>query len=79
MKAKPPAIAKDIDNAVAVWQSLIDNPGKNSEVLLKEPAEATPSSWHIWLPPHFNTALDLRYLQKQKTKNKEVEIGRAHV
>ncbi len=72
MDAKPLTIAEDVHAADKVLQGLTRQPGKNSTTLLKHPAGSTPSSWHLWLPPHFNAALDLRFLQKQKTRNKEV-------
>ncbi len=65
-------IADDVRSAEKVLQGLTRQPGKNSATLLKNPAGASPASWHLWLPPHFNAALDLRFLHKQKTRNKEV-------
>jgi hypothetical protein len=72
LEPKPLAIASDIRSAETILQGLVEQPGKSSATLLKHPDASTPSSWHLWLPPHFNSALDLRFLQKQKTKNKEV-------
>jgi hypothetical protein len=72
MEPKTLSIADQPDAALAILQDLSEKPGKNSATLLKDPAAFTPPSWHLWLPPHFNSALDLRFLQKQKTKNKEV-------
>ena len=72
MDTKPLSIAQGVDSAIKVFKELIEKPGKNSTSLLKEPAASTDPSWHLWLPAHFNSALDLRFLQKQKTKNKEV-------
>lgn len=72
MEPKSLSIAAHSNAALAILQDLIEKPGKNSASLLKDPAAATPPSWHLWLPPHFNSALDLRFLQKQKTKNKDV-------
>ena len=72
MAAVTLSVAEDADAAEKVLQQLIDAPGKSGSILLKDPAASTQSSWHLWLPPHFNSALDLRFLQKQKTKNKEV-------
>jgi hypothetical protein len=43
-----------------------------SKVLLKDPHAATHSSWHLWLPPHFNASLDLRFIWRQQVKNKEI-------
>ncbi|MFM1798085.1 MAG: hypothetical protein RLZZ117_363 [Cyanobacteriota bacterium] len=72
MKSKPLTVAMGVDGAMEVLQDLTKNPGKNSTSLLKEPASASDPTWHLWLPAHFNSALDLRFLQKQKTKNKTV-------
>jgi len=72
VEAKPLTIADDAHAAEKVLHGLTQQPGKSSATLLKNPAGSTPESWHLWLPPHFNAALDLRFLQKQKTKNKEV-------
>jgi hypothetical protein len=66
------SVAEDAYAAEKVLQQLIDAPGKSGSILLKDPAASTQSSWHLWLPAHFNSALDLRFLQKQKTKNKEI-------
>jgi hypothetical protein len=72
VEPKSLTIADDAHSAEKVFQGLTRQPGKNSATLLKNPAGFTPSSWHLWLPPHFNSALDLRFMQKQKTKNKKV-------
>jgi hypothetical protein len=72
MDVKALSIAKDATEALCILGELTHNPGKNSSSLLKDPSASTGQSWHLWLPPHFNAALDLRFLQKQKTKNKKV-------
>ncbi|MFN9646396.1 MAG: hypothetical protein ACK6BG_15050 [Cyanobacteriota bacterium] len=72
MEPKILSIADHAKTALAILQDLTEKPGKNSSSLLKNPAASTHPSWNLWLPPHFNSALDLRFLQKQKTKNKEV-------
>jgi hypothetical protein len=72
METVAPSFASDTDRAMKVLEQLITNPGKSSSLLLKDPASSTGSSWHLCLPSHFNSALDLRFLQKQQTKNKEV-------
>jgi hypothetical protein len=72
MQPKTLTVAEDSRAALAILQDVTNKPGKNSASLLKNPAASTDPSWHLWLPPHFNSALDLRFLQKQKTKNKEV-------
>ncbi len=66
------SVAKDASAAAALLNDLISLPGKSQPTLLKDPASTTDPSWHLCLPPHFNTALGLRFLQKQKVKNKEV-------
>ncbi len=58
--------------AAALLKTLIANPGRTQPTLLKDPATTTDPSWHLCLPPHFNTALGLKFLQKQKVKNKEI-------
>ncbi|MEB3317770.1 MAG: hypothetical protein VKO39_06480 [Cyanobacteriota bacterium] len=72
MSAVALSIAKDASAAEHSLQQLMSRPGKSSPILLKDPAAATHPSWHLWLPPHFNSALDLRFMQKQKTRDKEV-------
>jgi hypothetical protein len=66
------SVATDASAAEDIWQQLTTKPGKSSPILLKDPAASTHASWHLWLPPHFNSALDLRFMQKQKTRDKEV-------
>ena len=66
------SVAKEAPAAAALLKSLIANPGRTQPTLLKDPAITTDPSWHLCLPPHFNTALGLKFLQKQKVKNKEI-------
>jgi hypothetical protein len=66
------SVAEDASAAESILQQLTTKPGKSSPILLKDPAASTPPSWHLWLPPHFNSALDLRFIQKQKIRDKEV-------
>lgn len=51
---------------------LLSKSGKAGKALLKDPHTATHSSWHLWLPVHFNASLDLRFTRRQQTKNNEV-------
>jgi hypothetical protein len=64
--------ADDAAEAEAALDFLICGSSKIGKKLLKKPSDPTPPSWHLCLPPHFNTALGLRFLQKQKVKNKQV-------
>jgi hypothetical protein len=66
------SVAEDARAAEQILYQLTTKPGKSSPMLLKDPAASTHPSWHLWLPPHFNSALDLRFMQKQKTRDKEV-------
>ena len=69
------SIAQDAKAAEEALDLLISKHSKNSKgskTLLKDPDESSHASWHLWLPPHFNTSLDLRYIWRQQTKNKEV-------
>ncbi|MEB3168352.1 MAG: hypothetical protein VKK97_06415 [Synechococcaceae cyanobacterium] len=66
------SVAKNASAATALLADLISQPGKSQPNLLKDPAMPTDPSWHLCLPPHFNTALGLKFLHKQKVKNKEV-------
>ena len=66
------SIAEDAKMAEETLFKLISKSGKCSPILLKDPATPTPASWHLWLPSHFNTALDLRFIWKQQVKNKEI-------
>jgi len=66
------SIAKDASEAAAQLKSLIAKPGRSQSALLKDPATSTDPSWHLCLPPHFNAALGLKFMQKQKVKNKLV-------
>jgi len=65
-------IAQNAKKAEEVLDLLLAKNSKASQVLLKDPDSATHASWHLWLPPHFNASLDLRYIWKQQVKNKEV-------
>ncbi len=65
-------IAEDAEKAEETLDLLLAKSSKGGKALLKDPLSATPPSWHLWLPPHFNTSLDLQYIWRQKTKNKEV-------
>jgi hypothetical protein len=66
------SIAKDATDAMEILRQLRTKPGTSSSVLFKNPATNTHSTWHLCLPPHFNSALDLRFLQKQQMKNKKI-------
>lgn len=66
------SIAQDARAAEETLDLLISKNSRGCKTLLKDPDAATDGSWHLWLPPHFNTSLDLRYIWRQKTKNKEV-------
>lgn len=72
MTAATASIAQDAKIAEQVLDSLISRSGRSSPVLIKDPHEATHASWHLWLPPHFNTSLDLRHIWKQQVKDKKV-------
>ena len=65
-------IAANAREAEEVLDILISRNNRASKILLKDPHSYTDSSWHLCLPPHFNTPLDLQYLNKQEIKNKEV-------
>jgi len=67
-----PSYAVDAVDALATLDSLITGSRKVGKKLLKCPSAPSPSSWHLSLPPHFNTALGLKFSQKQKVKNKQV-------
>lgn len=69
---QPAAYADDAAEAEVSLDLLICGSSKAGKKLLKRPFAPTPPSWHLCLPPHFNTALGLRFLQKQKVKNKQV-------
>ena len=66
------SVAPDAKAAEQSLDVLIATNSKGSRRLLKEPDTATHNSWYLWLPPHFNTSLDLRYIWRQQVKNKEV-------
>lgn len=72
MTAATLSIAQDARAAEDTLDLLISYNSKGSKKLLKDPDGATHGSWQLWLPPHFNTSLDLRYIWRQQTKNKEV-------
>jgi hypothetical protein len=72
MQAVALPVAKNADAAEEILEQLTNTPGKSSSILLKDPAASSHASWHLWLPSHFNSALDLRFMQKQKTRKKEV-------
>ncbi len=66
------SFAKNASAAAALLADLISQPGKGQSNLLKDPATPTDPSWHLCLPPQFNTAIGLKFLHKQKVKSKEV-------
>lgn len=72
MPAVTTTIAESAKMAEETLGKLISRSGKSSPILLKDPATPTPPGWHLWLPSHFNTALDLRFIWKQQVKNKEI-------
>lgn len=65
-------ISHDARMAERTLDLLLAKSSKANKVLLKDPHAATHSSWHLWLPAHFNTSLDLRFIWRQQTKSKEV-------
>lgn len=67
-----PSVAQDANTAEHLLNLLISANSKGSQALLKDPHGASHSSWYLWLPPHFNTSLDIRYISRQQVKNKEV-------
>ena len=64
--------AGDAAEAEAALDLLISGSRKGGKNLLKSPSTPTPSSWHLCLPPHFNTALGLKFSYKQKVTNRQV-------
>ena len=72
MAAATPSVAQDANTAKQLLKLLIPATGKGCQALLKDPHAASHTSWHLWLPPHFNTSLDIRYISRQQVKNKEV-------
>jgi hypothetical protein len=66
------SVAQDAKTAEQLLDLLISANSKGSQALLKDPQGASHTSWHLWLPPHFNTSLDIRYTSRQQVKNKEV-------
>jgi hypothetical protein len=67
-----PPVAQDANSAKQLLDLLISANRKGSQSLLKDPHGASHTSWHLWLPAHFNTSLDIRYISRQQVKNKEV-------
>lgn len=45
---------------------------KEITALMKDPYGSSHSSWHLWLPPHFNNSLGMQYVQRQKQRDKKV-------
>ena len=72
MAVATPSVAEDAKAAEQLLDLLISANSKGSQVLLKAPHGASHTSWHLWLPSHFNTSLDIRYISRQQVKNKEV-------
>lgn len=66
------AISHEASEAEKTLDLLLSKSGKAGTLLLKDPHAATPPSWHLWLPEHFNASLDLRFAWRQQTINKEV-------
>jgi len=65
-------ISHDARMAEETLDLLLAKSSKAGKVLLKDPHAATHPSWHLWLPAHFNTSLDLQFTWRQQTRNKEV-------
>ena len=72
MAVATPSVAQDSKTAEQLLDLLISANSKGSRTLLKDPHGASHTSWHLWLPPHFNTSLDIRYISRQQVKNKEI-------
>jgi hypothetical protein len=66
------SVAPDATAAEQALDDLISMNSKGGKTLLKDPDAASHNSWRLWLPPHFNTSLDLKYIWRQQVKNKEV-------
>jgi len=66
------SVAPDATAAEQALDDLISMNSKGGKTLLKDPDAASHNSWHLWLPPHFNTSMDLKYIWRQQVKNKEV-------
>ena len=66
------SIADSAQAAEEILELLIMTRNKACRTLLKDPDDATHSSWHLWLPPHFNTSLDLRFIGRQQVKDKVI-------
>ncbi len=64
--------AANASEAEVALDSLLSGASKAGKKLLKFPSCSTPSSWFLSLPPHFNSALGLKFSQKQKVKNAKV-------
>jgi hypothetical protein len=64
--------AEEAGEAEAALNLLLSGSRNGEKKLLKCPSTPTPSSWHLCLPPHFNTALGLKFSQKQKVTNRQV-------
>jgi hypothetical protein len=69
---QPANYAVDAAEAEATLDFLISGSRRAGKNLLKCPSAPTPLSWHLCLPPHFNTALGLKFSQKQKVTNGQV-------
>ena len=76
--SQPASYAGNASEAEAALDLLIskadkaDKADKAGKKLLKCPSTSTPSSWHLSLPPHFNTALGLKFSYRQKVRNGKV-------
>jgi len=70
--SQPASFAVNASEAEEALDMLVFGVGKVGKKLLKCPSASTPSSWYLSLPPHFNTALGLKFSQKQKVKNAKV-------
>lgn len=72
MAVATPSVAEDAKTAEQLLDLLISANSRGSQTLLKDPHGASHTSWHLWLPSHFNTSLDIRFISRQQVKNKEV-------
>jgi hypothetical protein len=70
--SQPASFTINASEAEEALDMLVSGAGKVGRKLLKCPSTSTPSSWHLSLPPHFNTALGLKFSQRQKVKNAKV-------
>jgi hypothetical protein len=66
------SIVQDAEAAAAALEVLISKNNKSGNKLLKDPRFSTDEGWHLCLPEHFNTSLDIKYIWKQKVQNKVV-------